>query len=89
MTSLQRSLPGCPACNSFHQFSIAQQVAPSLAATEHRGITIAQLETVMDEIDKHADADGYLPGWIDDYTGKTYHKNTINLCALDFYWKLR
>ena len=45
--------------------------------------------TVMDEIDKHADADGYLPGWIDDYTGKTYHKDTINLCALDFYWHLR
>ena len=48
--------------------------------------------TVMDEIDKHADADGYLPGWTHTAgpnKGKTYHKDTIDLCALDFYWKLR
>ena len=50
----------------------------SIPATEHRGITIAQLETVVKAIEEHADADGYLPGWTD-RNGNTCHKNTIGL----------
>ena len=50
----------------------------SIPATEHRGITIAQLDTVVDAINKHADAKGFLPGWTD-RNGKTCHKNTIGL----------
>ena len=50
----------------------------SIAATEQRGITIAQLDTIVDAINKHADAKGFLPGWID-RNGKTCHKATIGL----------
>ena len=56
------------------------QVAPSLAATEHRGITLQQLRALVAEIDRHADAEGYLPGWTDRH-GKTCHKDTIGLYA--------
>ena len=56
-------------------------MAPSLAATEHRGITLKQLCDLVEKIDSHADEDGYLPGWVDDFTKKTCHKDTINLCA--------
>ena len=50
----------------------------SIPATEHRGITIAQLDTVVDALNKHADGEGFLPGWTDRY-GNTCHKNTITL----------
>ena len=74
----------------FRSFGVAEQVAPSLAATEHRGITIAQLDTIVDAIKEHADADGNLPGWTD-INGKTCHKDTVNLYPLSFRlrWKSR
>ena len=53
----------------------------SIPATEHRGITIAQLETIVDAINQHADAEGFLPGWTD-INGKTCRKDTINLYPL-------
>ena len=62
-----------------------REVTPSLAMTEHRGMTVEQMDTILDAIEEHADADGYLPGWTD-REGKTYHKDTINLYALDLRW---
>ena len=65
-----------------------------MKATEHRGITLRQLKDLVAFIDGHADANGFLPGWLQTYyrnkdkDGKwdgTYskevrcHKDTINL----------
>ena len=49
-----------------------------MKATEHRGITLRQLKDLEAFIDRHADKNGLLPGWID-YEGKPCYKDSINL----------
>ena len=59
-------------------FSCLGELKTHIAATEHRGITLRQLKDLEAFIDRHADKDGFLPGWLD-RDSKTCHKDTINL----------
>ena len=39
--------------------------APSLSATEHRGITLQQMRDLWSAVEAQAAEDGSLPGWVD------------------------
>ena len=59
-------------------FSLLGTQKTPIEKTELRGITLPQLEQLLDFIESHADEHGILHGWLD-REGQPLHKDRINL----------
>ena len=59
-------------------FSLLCTQKRPIEKTEQRGITLPQLEQLVDFIERHADEHGVLHGWLD-RKGQPLHKDRINL----------
>ena len=84
MSHFSRTLP--PTSSGFSRFQsdstadfslLGTQKTP-IEKTELRGITLPQLEQLLDFIESHADEHGILHGWLD-REGQPLHKDRINL----------
>ena len=83
----------CPHSKYPSDFSSLGTQKTPIAKTEHRAMTLAQLRALWNFIEKHADANGYLPwlqtyyrtwdkdgNWDGTYSKEVFcHKDSINL----------